>query len=75
MKHRPATTMGAQEIRSFLGGCAKVTARYISAPAVLQKNAKYEADRSNIPLTLLNLDDVATLIVSHYENFDTEGRD
>ena len=62
VKHRPAT-MGAQEIRSFLGGLREGDrALYISTGG-FTKEAKYEADRSNIPLTLLNLDDVATLIV------------
>lgn len=73
VKHR-STTMGAQEIRSFLGGLHEGDkALYISTGG-FTKDAKYEADRSNIPLTLLNLDEVATLIVSHYENFDTEGQ-
>ncbi len=38
------------------------------------KDAKYEADRSNIPVTLIDLDELATLVVTHYENFDLEGR-
>ena len=74
VKHRPATKMGVQEICSFLGRLRKGdSALYISTGG-FTKESKYEADRSNIPLTLLNLDEVATLIVSHYENFDTEGQ-
>jgi hypothetical protein len=38
------------------------------------KEAKYEAERSNIPLTLIELDDLATLVEQHYENFDANGR-
>ena len=30
--------------------------------------------RSIIPLTLLALDELADLVVSHYESFDIEGR-
>ena len=38
------------------------------------KEAKYEAERSNIPLTVIELDDLATLVEQHYENFDANGR-
>ena len=73
VKHRLAT-MGAQEIRSFLGGLREGDrALYISTGGFTHE-AKYEADRSNIPLTLLDLDDVADLIANHYENFDVEGQ-
>ena len=35
---------------------------------------EFEADRSDNPLTLLGLDELASLIVTHYESFDIEGR-
>lgn len=74
VKHRPKTAMGSQEVRSFLGGLRTGDrALYISTGG-FTKDAKYEADRSNIPITLINLDELATLIVTHYESFDTEGR-
>jgi len=38
------------------------------------KDAKYEADRSNIPLRLIDLDELAALVEQHYENFDSDGR-
>jgi restriction system protein len=38
------------------------------------KEAGYEAERSKIPVTLLDLDDFVGSIVTHYEAFDTEGR-
>jgi restriction system protein len=73
VKHR-SVTMGSQEIRCFLGGLHEGdSALYISTGG-FTKDAKYEADCSNIPMTLLNLDDLATLIVRHYENFDVEGQ-
>ncbi len=34
----------------------------------------YEAERSTVPITLVDLDDLATQIVEHYENFDSDGR-
>ena len=74
VKHRSKTSMGSQDIRSFLGGLREgEKALYISTGGFTQE-AKYEADRSNIPLTLLGLDELASLIVSHYESFDIEGR-
>ena len=74
VKHRSRTSMGSQDLRSFLGGLREGDkALYISTGGFTQE-AKYEAARSNIPLTLLDLDELASLIVSHYESFDIEGR-
>ena len=74
VKHRSGTSMGAQDIRSFLGGLREgEKALYISTGGFTQE-AKYEADRSKIPLTLLELNDLADLIVTHYESFDIEGK-
>lgn len=73
VKHR-SNQMGAKEIRSFIAVLLeRDKALYISTGG-FSKEAKYEADRSKSPLTLLDLDDLARLIVSHYENFDTEGK-
>ena len=74
VKHRKNTSMGSQEIRSFLGGLREGDKALYVSTGGFTKEAKYEADRSNIPLTLLDLDDLASLVVSHYENFDLEGR-
>jgi restriction system protein len=38
------------------------------------KDAKYEASQSNIPVMLLDLDELAILVVTHYKNFDLKGR-
>ncbi len=74
VKHRPETTMGAPDIRSFLGGLREGdTGLYISTGGFTQ-DARYEEDRSNVPLTLLGLDDLADLIVHHYEGFDIDGK-
>lgn len=74
VKHRPKETMGSQEIRSFLGGLRQGDRGLYVSTGGYSKDAKYEADRSNIPLTLLNLDDLAELVVTYYESFDSEGR-
>jgi len=74
VKHRSNTPMGSQEIRSFLGGLREGDRGLYISTGGFTKDAKYEADRSNIPVTLLDLDDLVSLIVTHYENFDLDGR-
>lgn len=73
VKHR-ATTMGAQDIRSFLGGLRPGDRGLYVSTGGFTKEAKYEAERSNTPATLVELDDLAELVVAHYDKFDTEGR-
>ena len=73
VKHRKQQ-MGAPEIRRFLGGCqCKETALYVSTGG-FTREACYEADRSNTPLTLVNLDDLVDLIVQYYESVDADAR-
>lgn len=74
VKHRPGTQMGAAQIRSFLGGLRDGDAALYVSTGGFSKDARYEAERSNIPIMLLALDDLARLIVTHYEGFDMEGR-
>jgi restriction system protein len=74
VKHRPKTQMGSQEIRSFLGGLRQGDRALYVSTGGFSKDAGYEADRSNIPITLLTLDDLASLVVTHYENFDMDGK-
>jgi restriction system protein len=74
VKHRPGTQMRAEQIRSFLGGLREGDAALYVSTGGFSKDARYEADRSNIPIMLLGLDDLARLIVTHYESFDMEGR-
>jgi restriction system protein len=38
------------------------------------REARYEADRATVPVTLVDLDELADLVVEHYERFDSEGR-
>ena len=74
VKHRPGTAIGAQDIRSFLGGLREGDRALYVSTGGFTKDARYEADRANVPLTLLDLDDLAAQVVTHYENFDLEGR-
>jgi len=74
VKHRHASAMGSQEIRSFLGGLRPGDRGLYVSTGGFSKDAKYEAERSNFPITLLDLHDLASYVVAHYESFDLEGR-
>jgi restriction system protein len=74
VKHRREEKIGAPEIRSFIqsvrfGG----KGLYISTGG-FSKEARYEAERANIPLTLIGIDELVNLIISNYDNFDSKGR-
>ena len=73
VKHRQGQ-MGSQEIRSFLGGLrGKDKGLYVSTGG-FSKEAKYEAERSNIPITLIDSDFLTELITQYYDSFDTESK-
>ena len=73
VKHRDGS-MGAPEIRSFIGGLREGCKGLYVSTGGFTKEACYEAERSIIPLTLIDSDDLVDLIVEYYDNFDTEGR-
>ncbi len=73
VKHRNGS-MGAPEIRSFLGGLRSMQGNkglYVSTGG-FTKEAKYEAERADVPLTLIDLDMLAKLVVQYYDNFDEQ---
>jgi len=73
VKHRDGS-MGAPAIRGFIGALREGDSGLFVSTGGFTREARYEADRSTFPLTLVDLDDLADLIVSHYESFDLEGR-
>jgi len=78
VKHRPKQAMGSQELRSFVGGLREGDrGLYVSTGGFTreaQREAQYEADRATVPVTLVDLDDLASLVVEHYDRFDAEGQ-
>jgi len=74
VKHRPGEKIGAQQIRSFLGALRPGDKGLFVSTGGFAKDARYEADRANNPITLLGLDELAELVVEHYANFDSEGQ-
>ncbi len=69
VKHRNGA-MGADELRAFLGGRrAGDRCLYVSTGG-FTKEARYEADRANVPLTLVTLPKLRELLLQHYERLD-----
>jgi restriction system protein len=74
VKHRKNTVIGAQEVRSFLGALRSGDRGIYLSTGGFTREARYESERATVPLSLMDLDDLARLIETHYEKFDTEGR-
>lgn len=74
VKHRPNQQMGSPEIRSFLGGRRPGDNGLYVSTGGFSKEARYEADRANIPMTLLDADGLVELLIQHYPNLDAESR-
>jgi restriction system protein len=73
VKHRRGA-MGAQEIRSFLGG-RHVDDRglYVSTGG-FTREAHYEAERASTVTHLMTLDDLARAVIEQYDSMDERGR-
>ena len=73
VKHRQAQ-MGTAEIRAFMGG-RKPSDRclYVSTGG-FTREARYEAERSSMPLTLVTLPDLRTLLFEYYDRLDPEAK-
>jgi restriction system protein len=71
VKHRQGT-MGSQDIRSFLGGLRASDKGLYASTGGFTKDAKYEAERANIPITLVDSDILVELIIQYYDSFDNE---
>lgn len=72
VKHRTGSAMGSQEIRSFLGGRHKDDKGLYISTGGFSKDARYEAERASIPLTLMDMDDLVRSLLEHYEKIDAD---
>lgn len=72
VKHRRSTQMRSDEIRAFLGGRKPGDRCLYVSTGGFSKDARYEADRSNIPLTLLDMPALRELLIEHYDRLDAE---
>lgn len=73
VKHRKGT-MGAPQIRSFIGGLRATDRGLYVSTGGFTREARYEADRSNIPIRLLDLDSFVRLYVEIYDRADEDTR-
>ena len=73
VKHRK-DTMGAPEIRSFVGGLRQHDNGLYVSTGGFTREARYEADRTNQNLTLMDAEGLGKAIVEHYDRMDSEAR-
>lgn len=73
VKHRSAT-IGSQDLRGFLGGRHDDDKGLYVSTGGFTKDARYEADRAKIPLTLMDLDGLVASLMEHYDSADSETR-
>ena len=73
VKHRQGST-GAHDVESFVAGLRSGHKGLYVSTGGFTKEAKYEADRANIPMTLIDLEGLVDLIIQHYDDFDSETR-
>ncbi|WP_319521882.1 restriction endonuclease [uncultured Desulfosarcina sp.] len=71
VKHR-SETIGAPTLRSFIGGLRSNDRGLYVSTGGFTREARYEAERSTIPVTLIDIDELADLLIRNYDNSDTE---
>jgi restriction system protein len=73
VKHREGT-MGSQDLRSFIAVLRpRHKGLYVSTGGIT-KEARYEADRANNQVSLIDSDELVNLIIHYYDGFDAEAR-
>lgn len=73
VKHRTGA-MGAPALRSFTGGLRQGDNGLYVSTGGFSREARYEADRSNHPLTLMDSADLGNAIIEHYDRMDLDTR-
>lgn len=71
VKHR-AGRMGSAEVRRFLGGRHRDDRGLFVSTGGFTREAHYEADRAQVPLTLWTLDELTRTLLDNYPGTDTE---
>lgn len=71
VKHRQGP-MGAQAIRSFLGGRHPQDKGLYVSTGGFSKDAHYEAERASIPVHLMSIDDLVDALIEYYDKLDVE---
>lgn len=71
VKHR-SESIGATQLRSFIGGLRQNDRGLYVSTGGFTREARYEAERSTVPITLIDIDELADLLIRNYDNADTE---
>ena len=74
VKHRVKQTMGTQEVRSFIATLRQNDKGLYVSTGGFSNEAHYEAERSNVPVTLIDMDALVQLLEQNYEKMDPESR-
>lgn len=73
VKHRSGQT-GVHDVKSFIAGLRQGHKGLYVSTGGFTKESKYEADRANVPTTLIDLDGLVDLVMQYYDNFDADTR-
>jgi restriction system protein len=71
VKHKNAS-VGAPDVRSFLAARHKDDKGLYVSTGGFSKEARYEADRADIPTMLMDIDDLVKALFRHYEKLDID---
>lgn len=74
VKHRPNRRMSAPEIRELIGALRPGDRGLCVSLGGFSREARYEADRSENPMRLLDLGEMSFLILKYYDQFDLAGK-
>lgn len=74
VKHRPREAISAPAIRSFIGSLRSSDRGLYVSTGGFTREAEYEAARAREPVALVDLDELARLIVQYYDRLDNEGQ-
>lgn len=74
VKHRPATRIEVGDIRGFIGALRQHEIGLFVSTGGFTRESHYEAERSQTPVTLINLDDLVNVYIQYYDKLDAETR-
>lgn len=74
VKHRTKGSMGAPEIRSFIAILKRNDRGIYVSTGGFTKEAKYEAERAGVSVTLIDIERLVLLIIQNYDMFDIDTR-
>jgi restriction system protein len=73
VKHRAGQT-GASALRSFIGGLRSSDRGLYVSTGGFSREARYEAERATVPVTLIDIDELAMLLIDNYDRIDSDTR-